>query len=173
MSARRHALRAEPPQQRAQKLRERVYVTFTALAVIMALDAHSEHLEPKTAVLTLFVSVVGILLAGFGADLVAHTVVHSAPPGRAELRHLLGVATGGLAAVATPLLLLCLAWAGVMPVQAALTAGRWVLVVTMGILAYIALRTVKIPMLQRLLLIVVLVAIGVGAVALELFAHSL
>lgn len=158
-------------EQHAERLKERVYVTFTSLAVLMALSSHAHEETPGKAALTLFITVAGVLLASFCADLVAHTVVHQGLPHRDELRHLLRVTGGALSAVTVPLLLIAAAGLGWMHLTTALRAGQIVLVVTLGLLAWIALRRVRLPLWQRLLLIGVLTAIGVAAVALELLAH--
>ena len=158
-------------EQHAERLKERVYVTFTALAVLIALGTHAHEETPGKAALTLFITVAGVLMASFCADLVAHTVVHQGLPHRAELRHLLRVTGGALSAVTVPLLLIGAAGLGWMHLDAALRVGQIVLVVTLGLLAWIALRRVKLPLWQRLLMVVALIAIGALAVGLEIAAH--
>ena len=37
---------ASTPEQRAEVLKERIYVTFTSLAVVMALSSHADELTP-------------------------------------------------------------------------------------------------------------------------------
>ena len=85
---------ASTPEQRAEVLKERIYVTFTSLAVVMALSSHADELTPGSAAVTLLIAVVGTLLAVFVADLVAHIAVHTALPDRAELAHMISVSTG-------------------------------------------------------------------------------
>lgn len=155
----------------AERLKERVYVTFTALAVLMALSMHADTETPGRAALTLFITVLGVLLASFCADLVAHTVVHQHLPGRVDLRHMIKVGTGALGAVTLPLLLIGAAGLGLFGLPAALKVGQVVLIVTLGALAFIALRRVQLPLVQRVLLVAALAAVGTLAVALELVAH--
>ncbi|AYG02322.1 hypothetical protein [Gryllotalpicola protaetiae] len=157
----------------AERLRERVYVGFTALAVLLALSSHAHELSAGAAALTLFITVAGVLLAGLGADLIAYTVAHSAVPGRSELRQFLRVARGGLASVAVPLVLIGLAGLGVMRLPRALAISQVVLLVTFGVIALVALRRVRLPLWQRILLVAVLMAVGAFAVVLELVAHLL
>jgi NitT/TauT family transport system substrate-binding protein len=61
---------AEEPDFRADRLKERIYLTFTALAVVLALS--SRQAEPLEALFTLLVTVLGSLLAILLADLVSH-----------------------------------------------------------------------------------------------------
>ena len=73
--------------ERAERLKERVYITFTALAVVLALQSHAE--SAARATVTLLIAVVGTLLAVFVADIVSHLAVHAALPTSRELRHML------------------------------------------------------------------------------------
>lgn len=164
---------AEEPERFAERLRERVYVGFTALAVLLALSAHAHETAPAAAAKTLFITVLGVLLAGFGADLVAYVVAHSAVPRWAEVRQMVRVGLGGLASVALPLVLIGLAGLGVMPLPRALAVSQLVLLVTFGVIALVALRRVRIPLWQRILLIAALMAVCALAVLLEYAAHLL
>ena len=164
---------AEEPERYAERLRERVYVGFTALAVLLALSTHAHDLAPAAAATTLFITVLGVLLAGFGADLVAYVVAHSAVPGWAEVRQMVRVALGGLTSVAVPLVLIGLAGLGVMRLPRALAVSQVVLLVTFGVIGLVALRRVRLPLWQRAALIAALIAVGVLAVLLEYAAHLL
>lgn len=157
----------------AGRLRERVYVGFTALAVLFALSTHAHEIAPGQAALTLFVTVLGVLLAGLAADLIAHTVAHSAVPDGNEVRQMVRVATGGLISVAVPLILIGLAGLRVLSLDRALAVAQVVLVITFGLIALIALRRVTLPLWQRTLLVAALMAVGLLAVILELAAHLL
>lgn len=57
--------------QRSEALKERVYVTFTALAVTIAYERDTDHASVIDAALTLLLTVVGTLLAVFVADVLA------------------------------------------------------------------------------------------------------
>lgn len=155
------------------RLRERVYVGFTVLAVLLALSAHAHETDHVVAALTLFITVAGVLLAGLGADLIAHTVAHSAVPGRAEIGQMARVAGGGLISVVVPLVLIGLSGLGVIRLNVALTISQIVILVTFGVIAVIALYRVHLPLWQRAVLVAALVAVGVFAVVLELVAHLL
>ncbi|MCM6761165.1 hypothetical protein NB037_01920 [Rathayibacter sp. ZW T2_19] len=80
--------------QRADALKERVYVTFTAFAVCLTLGQHSEETTVAEASATLALTVVGTLLAVFLADVIAHIAIHSILPNTALVRHLATVSAG-------------------------------------------------------------------------------
>ena len=68
--------RAPDAAQRSEALKERIYVTFTALAVTIATVREAEHATIGGAALTLLLTVVGTLLAvataaGLGGALIA------------------------------------------------------------------------------------------------------
>ncbi|SDS60389.1 hypothetical protein [Jiangella sp. DSM 45060] len=89
-----------PPGQRADILKERIYITFTALAVVLALRAHA--VSAGEAALSLAVVVLGTVLAVLVADVVSHIAVHESLPLRAELRHMARVSFGALGALVLP-----------------------------------------------------------------------
>ena len=78
----------ETPDQLADRLKERVYVTFTALAVLIALTSHGAPPSAGSAALSLVLTTLGVLLAGFAADVIAHSTIHSALPTGPALRHM-------------------------------------------------------------------------------------
>jgi hypothetical protein len=77
-------------QDMADRLKERIYVTFTALAVLLLLRSHGET-GAVEALVTLVVAVLATLLAVFIADILAHTTVHERLPSTTEVRHVLSV----------------------------------------------------------------------------------
>ncbi len=162
----------DSPENRAAKLKERIYISFTALAVVLALRSHSEHLELATAASTLAITVAGTLLAVFVADLLSHLAVHAVLPTRAELRHMVGVSVGALGAVVLPFAFLGASWAGWMEVPTALQAGAIALVVALVIIARVAVRRTRLPKWQRFLLLLGVAGLGFAVVALELLAHG-
>ncbi len=162
----------DSPENRAAKLKERIYISFTALAVVLALRSHAEHLDPATATTTLAITVVGTLLAVFAADLLSHLAVHAVLPTRHELRHMIGVSVGALGAVALPFAFLGVAWVDWMEVSTALQAGAIALVVALVIIARVAVRRTRLPKWQRLLLLLGVAGLGFAVVALELLAHG-
>ncbi|BDI24046.1 hypothetical protein [Herbiconiux sp. L3-i23] len=157
---------------RAERLKERVYITFTALAVVLALRSHADELTAGSAALTLVISVVGALLAILVADFVSHLVAHGSLPSAGEVRHMLQVAFGALGAAVLPLIFMALAGFDIWTVDGALRASSIALITTLGVGGFLAVRRVRIPGWQKLLVLGVEVALGVLVVALELLAHG-
>lgn len=153
------------------RLRERIYATFTALAVLMALNAHEEHPEPLTVLWTLLISVVGVLLAGLASDLVSHMIVHSTLPSGRELRHMLAVASRALGVLAVPAGALLLANAGTMEMRGAMTTAIVALIASLAVVARIAVSRTGLPGWKQLVVLIAIVALGVLVVFLEQLAH--
>jgi len=95
--------------ERAERLKERVYVTVTGLAVVLALRSNGE--SPGKAALTLIIAVFGTLLAVLLADIVSHIAVCAALPTNGELREMVAVSFAALGAVVVPFVLVGLALA--------------------------------------------------------------
>lgn len=71
----------------AQALKERVYATFTGLAIVLVLRAHDP--TPQDATYSLVIGVLGITVAGFAAEVIAHLAAHASLPGIVILLQLL------------------------------------------------------------------------------------
>jgi len=161
-----------PADERAAKLKERVYITFTSLAVVLALQAHVHGLTAGRAATTLLIAVVGTLLAVLVADFVSHLAAHQALPTAAELRHMIAVSVGALGVVVLPLVFLALAGAGRWSVAGALQASRVALIVSLVVIGYLAVRRVPMPVWQRLIVLGAEAVLGLAVVALEVLAHG-
>jgi len=70
---------ARPEHDRAA-IKERVYATFTGLAIVLVQNANVAHTSALQATVTLLIGIVAIALAGFAADLVAHLATHGSFP---------------------------------------------------------------------------------------------
>ncbi|SED66238.1 hypothetical protein [Jiangella alba] len=160
-----------PPGQRADILKERIYITFTALAVVLALRAHA--VSAGEAALSLAVVVIGTVLAVLVADIVSHIAVHESLPVRAELRHMARVSFGALGALVLPAVFIGLAVADVWEIEPALRAASIALVAALAAIGYLAVRRVRLPAWQRLIVLLAEVVIGLVVIGLELLAHSL
>jgi hypothetical protein len=156
--------------ERAERLKERVYITFTALAVVLALQSHAE--SAGRATVTLLIAVLGTLLAVFVADVVSHLAVHAVLPTARELRHMVRVSFGSLGALALPFIFMGLAIVGVMDLDTALWAAAGVLVASLVVIGYLAVRRVKLTVGQRLIVLLAECLLGCTVVALELLAHG-
>lgn len=160
-----------PPAERAELLKERIYITFTSLAVTLTLLSHADEVTPGSAALTLVIAVVGTLLAVFVADFVSHLAVHSAVPSRSEFVHMARVSFGSVATIVLPLVLMGLAAAGLLEVEAALRISTIVLLLTLVAVGYLAVRRARMPAWLKLVVLLAELVLGVAIVGLELLAH--
>lgn len=158
---------------RAEALKERVYVTFTSLAVVLAMQSHSEEaLSPGQAATTLSITVVGTLLAVFVADFVSHLAVHASTPTRSELRDMIRVSFGAFGAVVLPLVFIGFAALGSWSIDSALRAATIALIMTLVVVGYLAVRRVKMAWWKRVVVLGAEFVLGLAVVGLELLAHG-
>lgn len=159
-------------EERADKLKERVYVTFTSLAVVLTMASHAEGLTAGRAATGLVIAVAGTLLAVLVADFVAHLAVHQTMPTPTERRHMIAVSAGALSVIGLPLIFLALAGGGVWPLSTALRASIAALVFSLVVIGYLAVRRVSMPVSQRLIVLGAEALLGMIVIALELLAHG-
>ncbi|UOR01470.1 hypothetical protein MUN77_15280 [Leucobacter allii] len=164
-------LEAPERAERAALLKERIYLTFAALAVVLTLGSHG-HVEPGDAVVTLLVTVFGTLSAVFTADLISHIVAHGRLMTAAELRHAAVTTFGALGAVALPFVFLGISALGTWPVEHALRAAAAALVASLVAIGWIAVRRIPLSWWQRLVALGAEAALGLGVIALQLLAHG-
>lgn len=155
----------------ADRVRERVYVTFAALAVLLTLGAHSEGLRAGSAAASLVVTTVGTVVAAYVAELIGHVAVHAELPGRPLLRRMAWVSLGAATTAVVPLLLLAAAALGWWEVGTALVAGSVVLVATLVLIGWFGIRRARVPWWQKVLALAVLAALGTVVLALKMLAH--
>jgi len=158
---------------RAASLKERVYISFTSLAVVLALRSHADETTPAAAAATLSIVVVGSLLGIFVADLLSHLTVHAQLPSGQELHHMITVSTEALSVLVTPLLLLAAAGLGLWSTAVALQWAVIVLVVTLLIVGYLAIRRLELPFRHKAVIVFAEVVLSLVVIGLELLAHSL
>ena len=160
------------PEQLAAGLKERVYATFTGLAILLAVRAHGDHFDPTEANISLIIGVAGITLAGFVSDILSHLTVHRTFPDRAQVGHLLWVAFGALGSLVVPGITLALASFGIIDPDAAARVAIGALVVTLAVIVLLAVRRTGLSFLKQVLAIVMLTALGGAVIVLELLAHG-
>ncbi|WP_247827555.1 hypothetical protein [Arthrobacter antioxidans] len=158
-------------QQRSEALKERVYVTFTTLAVTIAVERDSEHATVGGAALTLLLTVVGTLLAVFVADVTAHMVRDSSLPSRAELTHLAYVSFGSLGVLLAPMAILGLSALGVLELAPALRLIAVALVATLMVVTLFAVRRLRVRPRLKILVLAIMAVLGLAVLALELAIH--
>jgi hypothetical protein len=154
----------------ASRLKERVYITFTALAVVLTLRAHEEVADE--AAVTLAIGAFGTVLAVFVADVVSHIAVHAALPRRPVWRHMASTSFGALGVLVIPLLLIGLAVADVLRIETALRASSFALVAALVGIAFLAVRRTQLPWWQKLIVLLAEFALGLVVIALEFLAHG-
>lgn len=161
------------PELVAEVLRERIYGTIACLSTLLVLVG---HLDAETSAWAAFVNVAvtngSLWAASLLADVVAHITAHGRVPRGAEAGRTFSSSGQILQACAVPLLLLLIAGLGGMSLRAALQAGIWVSVVTLGLFALLAGRRAGLPWWKRVTLVATLVALGVIVVALKTLAHA-
>ncbi|MCS0499893.1 hypothetical protein [Protaetiibacter mangrovi] len=157
-------------EERAAHLKERIYVTFAALAIIMGMLDH--HLEPGQAMRTLGVTILGLLVAVFVADVISLVVVHERPLTRREWRVALRTSFGAVGSLALPFVFLGLAALGVWSTDAALRASEIALIAALAGIGWIAIRKLQLRWWQRLFAITAEAAVGAAVVGLQVLAHG-
>jgi hypothetical protein len=160
------------PEQMAPVLRERIYGGITCLSTLLILVRHSaSDSTPSASAVDVAVGGGALWAASVFADYVSHVVAHGRHPRGAEIAHGLWASGQILEAFAMPLLLLVLASLGLMPFRAALWAGIWITVVTLGLFALLAARRLPVPNWQRAVLVMVLLVLGALVVIIKTLAY--
>ncbi|MFB9959288.1 hypothetical protein [Agromyces bracchium] len=161
-----------PIEEMAEALKERVYATFTGLAIVLVQHENAEHLTAGRATLTLLVGIVAITAAGFVADVISHLVVHADFPRGGELRRMLRVAGSALGSASIPLVILVLAVLGVFELKGALFASSIVYIVTLALIGYVAVRRSRLAWWEQVVALGLLVLLGLAVVGLQQLAHG-
>lgn len=156
---------------RASALKERIYVSFTALAVIIALRAHEQHPTASVALGTLAITVAATICAVYVADLLSHMVIHARLPPAAEHRHMLAGTLGAGAVAIPPMACLTLAWVGLYDTLTGLLAAMLVTIATLGAVGLLAVRRLSVPRAQRIAVLAAESVLAVAVIALELLSH--
>lgn len=156
---------------RADHLKERIYLTFAALAVVITLSTHG-HVSAGEAATTLIVTVMGTLLAVFTADLISHIVVHGSLFTRPELKHAISSSFGALGTVALPFLFIGLSALGVWAVSGALHASAIALLGSLIVVAWIAVRRIPLTWYQRIVALGAETILGLAVIGLQVLAHG-
>ena len=155
---------------RAARLKERVYLSFTALSVLLAMRAHEP--EPVGALVTLAITVLGTLIAVLLADVVSHMSVHRRLLERHELEHMLYAFFGAVGAVVLPFVFLLLAAGGVLEIGAALKASTIALIAALVVIGYTAVRRTPLPLWQKAIALLAEATLGLIIIGLELAVHG-
>ena len=150
-------------------LRERIYATFTGLAIVLVV-AGSDHAAADHALLALLFGVIGITIAGFVSDVVSHLAVEGEFPHGADWVVLLRVAGGGLSTVVVPGGLMLLGWLEIIDLSTAISAAAIVYVVTLALIGWLAVRRSHARWWERVLALGILIGLGLLVIALQTLA---
>ena len=162
---------APDPEARSEALKERIYVTFTALAVTIATEREADHATVGAAALTLLLTVVGTLLAVSAAEFIAQMVRDGEVPDRRDVAHILYVCGSSLGVLPAPLAILGLSALGALDLATALRIISIVLVATLVLVTLIAVRRLRVALGVKLLVLAGVAALGVLVLAVELAVH--
>lgn len=157
--------------ERAAQLKERIYLTFAALAVVLTLGSHG-HVEAGEALRTLAVTVLGTLLAVFAADVISHLVVHERFMTGAESRHAVVTTFGALGAVALPFIFLAAAAWEWWSTEAALDWSVFSLVAALIAIGFLAVRKIRLSWQKRLLVLGGEAVLALLVIGLQVLAHG-
>jgi hypothetical protein len=149
------------PAELAERLKERIYVSFTALAVVIAIDSHGES-TAREALVTLLITVAGTLLAVFIADVVARMTTNERVLTGSEMRHVAGVSLGAIGVVALPIIFLLLGLAGLWSDAGSIRAAIYALVAGLVVSGLLAVRRARLKWWQRLVALAALGLVGLA-----------
>lgn len=155
----------------AGALRERIYVAFTALAVIITLRVHDAHPSTSGALSTLAVAVASTVCAVYLADLLSHMVVHAHLPAHPEHRRMVASTLGAGAVAMPPLGCIALAGTGIYDTSTGLLLAMVLTVATLTAIGVMAVRRLDLPRGHRIVILAAEALIGVVVLALGLLAH--
>ncbi|WP_419702876.1 hypothetical protein [Promicromonospora sp. NFX87] len=163
------------PQERerlSEQLRERVYVTFAMLAVILTLLGHTQDLTVGVAAGSLTITAVGTVTAAWLAELIAHLAAHGRFPGRSHLAAITRTSADALLTLVLPLVSLAAAGLGWWTLDVALRIGVGALIATLVLITWLGIRRTRLSWPARLLALGVLAVLALGVVGLKLLAHG-
>ncbi|MGB4777796.1 hypothetical protein [Microbacterium sp.] len=160
----------EAREARGERLKERIYLAFVALAVVLAVGSHSE--SPAAALFTLIVTALGTLLAVLVADVISHFVIAERGMTGAELRKALFTSFGALTAVIVPVLAFLIALAGWWSMDTAVFVAATGLIVALVVIGYTAIRRIPLPWWQRAIALGLEAVLGLAVIGLKALAHG-
>ncbi|SDP20690.1 hypothetical protein SAMN04515671_3252 [Nakamurella panacisegetis] len=155
----------------ASALRERIYGSIACLSTLLVITGYTPLEHPWEKALDVLIAAGGLYSASVLSEFVAHLGVHRVTPDGKDLRHMLWASGQIMAASALPLALLALAGLNAVRLHTAVWVGVWVLVAEMGLFALLAVRHTALKWWGRALLVVILLALGLGVVVLKTLAH--
>lgn len=157
--------------ERAETLRESIYVAFTLLAVLL-IDLTHPPLEPLALAATVGLTSVALTATMFAADVISHLVAHDAGMDRDQLRHAARASFTPLLIAVIPVAALLLSGAGWWSAATALTLAAACICLGLGVVGWFAVRGLRSRWAPRLVLIVALLATAGAVLGVQLLAHG-
>lgn len=157
--------------ERALALKERIYASFTGLAIVSALSIGDDHGTAGDAIWSLAAGIVGITAAGLMAEVIAHQVGNGTYPTPLELLRMMRIALGAITSASLPFLVLAAAAIGAIPLAAALHIAIGLYFAGLIVVVLVAARRTRLPWRKQLLSAAVLVSGGIVVVAVLTLAH--
>lgn len=114
----------------------------------------------------------GAIGSRFVSDVISHLLTKDEMPSGAELRLFVRISGGGLSTVVTPGILFLLAWLGVLDIGHALIASSVIYIVTLAVIARLAVRKSDLSRGMRLVVLAMLVGLGLAVIGLQVLAKS-
>lgn len=159
-----------PVAQQAQAVKERIYASFTGLAILATLLI-GEHPGASAAFFTLLAGIGGISIAGFVADVIAHQVTHEGSPDRHQFSTMLRTAGGAFASASIPLLALATAWIGLISTRSGIRIGLGIYFLTLTGVVLLAARRTRLGWRHQLIALASLTTLAVIVVVILVLAH--
>jgi len=156
---------------RIRALKERIYATFTGLAIVVAIDVTGEG-GAWSAFIMILVGIVGISAAGFLAEVVAHQVGHRRLPSGAEVGEMARIAGSALGSASIPLVVIALSGFGLIALELALPIAMGVYALTLVGIFFVASRSTGLRLIQRILTSAMLLALAALVVGVLFLAHT-
>jgi hypothetical protein len=153
----------------ASRLRERIYLSVTALATVAAMLGSAP--DPLDALRTLVVALAGTAAAMTVAESTAARIVEARALTGAEIRGLVADGAGALTVGVVPALLLAASAAGLLGVETALWSSAAALVAALVVASALALRRSGLPRRWAVLGMLGEAAIGAAVVLLRAAGH--
>jgi hypothetical protein len=169
-AARAHDL--DDPEEARPRVRERVYVTFTGLAVLLAFGVNAEAADGWTIASALLIGVVGAVLAGFFADVIAELAVGGRAPRAKAMAGYIGVSTSALATAVVPLAFLAAAGLGWIEVSTALVFAIGTMALGLAVIAFAAVARAELPWWAKLAVFVGELLFAAVVIVVKLLAHG-
>jgi hypothetical protein len=157
--------------ERTMALKERIYASFTGLAIVAALALNDHHGSIVDAVLGLAAGIVGITAAGFMAEVIAHQVAEGHFPAPLALLRMGRIALGAIASASLPFVLLAAAALDLLPYDTSLHLAIASYFASLILVVILAARRTGLSWTKQLLSALTLVIGGVVVVIVLVIAH--